>query len=444
MIQTGRTRIEDAFTAKIDALTKVAILSGVTSFPALLRALPSVYPPEVLASLDRLGESGACHYELVTSIRRAASVNCAGPTEGRSLLPLPHPLDYEWRFTQDASRQLLDRAAALTPVGGDVLLFGTPGLAVEALALPIGRLIAFVGENNRVTDRVVALNCAIGSPLSIAFCGSGLPRESADAVLLDPPWYLDFIRPMLSAAANAARLNGVVLISLAPEATRPSAEADRKSTIHFARRLGLDLLDHVELAIGYETPFFERNALTAACIYPPPRWRRGDLLVFRKTRRPVRPFVAAPPRRRVWTEVAIDRMRVMIRLIPNAAPGDSGLISYVEGDVLPTVSRRDRRRGLAHVWTSGNRVFRTSNPQRLIEAAFLCSSESMDSGIQPQLWRTLRDSDALQRVAAELRALAALEAEEERSKATADPEWSVTWRLDSMKSSNRLTAISSG
>ncbi len=85
--------------------------------------------------------------------------------EGRSLLPLPHPLDYEWRFTPDAARSLLNRAADLTLAGGDLLLFGTPGLAVEALTLPIGRRLAFLAESNSITDRVFALNRATGAPL---------------------------------------------------------------------------------------------------------------------------------------------------------------------------------------------------------------------------------------------------------------------------------------
>jgi hypothetical protein len=37
----------------------------------------------------------------------------------------------------------------------------------------------------------------MGSPLSIAFCDARLPRGRADAVVVDPPCYVDFIRPML-------------------------------------------------------------------------------------------------------------------------------------------------------------------------------------------------------------------------------------------------------
>lgn len=443
-MELRRARTEADFTAKIDALTHAAVAGGVASFPDLLRALPSVYPVEAVASLGRLAACGSCSDTLAASIGRAAATMGTGPTEGRSLLPLPHPLDYEWRFTPDASRLLLDRAAGMTPAGGDLLLFGTPGLAVEALTLPIDRHLAFLAENNSVTDRVIALNRATGSPLSIAFCSGGLPRESADAVLLDPPWYLDFIRPMLAAAAHAARQGGVVLISLAPDATRPSAAADRTSAIDFAFRLGLDLAEHDALAIGYETPFFERNALNAAGIYPPPQWRRGDLLVFRKTRMPARPFVAAPMHRREWTKVAIGRMRVMLRMLSATTTGETGLISYVEGDVLQTVSRRDRRRSFAQVWTSGNRVFRTDNPLLVFDAALSCSGEAMGSGIQPRLWGTLRDSKALERVADELRDLAALEAEEERGIETPEIERSRTWRWNMTTCSSRSTATISG
>jgi hypothetical protein len=182
-----------------------------------------------------------------------------------------------------------------------------------------------LAEVNSVTDRVLALNRATGSPLSMAFCSGGLPRESADAVLLDPPWYLDFVRPMLAAAARACRPGGVVLISLPPECTRASAEADRHAAIAFGRRLGLDIIEHSALTIAYETPFFERNALATAGVHPPPHWRRGDLLVFRKTLEATRPPLGDTTHRRPWTEVPIGRMRLFIRAGDRAHSDEAGL-----------------------------------------------------------------------------------------------------------------------
>lgn len=444
MIGSRRSYSEAAFAVKVDALTQAVISDGTTSFAALLHRLPAVYPTELLASLDRLATNGRIPAALASSARRQAAANGSAIVEDRSLLPLPHPLDFEWRFTPDTARLLLTRAADMTPTDGDLLLFGTPGLAVEALTFPIGRRLAFLAENNSVTDRIFALNRATGSPLSIAFCGGGPPGESANAVLLDPPWYLDFVRPMLAAAAHACRPGGVVLISLPPDGTRPSAEADRQAAVAFGRRLGLELIEHYALAIGYETPFFERNALAAAGIYPPPHWRRGDMLMFRKTGVPKRPPLAASAHRREWTEVGIGRMRLFIRANGQAQYGEAGLISFLEGDILPTVSRRDPRRRQAQVWTSGNRIFQTDNPQLLLDAAISCAGEAMGSGIQSCLWGTIQQHKMLERVADELHALAALEAQEEWCAPKAALERSVIWRSGSTSYWDRSTATISG
>lgn len=443
MIASRRSVSQIAFATRVDSLTKAAIMDGASSFAALLHSLPGVYPTEVLASLDRLLGEQAIDAAVAAAIRQQAGVNAAASVDGRSLLPLPHPLDYEWRFTPDAARALLNRASDLTHSGSDLLLFGTPGLAVEALTLPIGRRIAFLAENNSVTDRVFALNRAMGEPLSIAFCSGGLPRESADAVLLDPPWYLDFVRPMLTAAAHACRPGGVVIISLPPDGARPSAEADRQTTIAFARRLGFAMIERLPLAIGYDTPFFERNALTATGIYPPPQWRRGDLFVFRKTRASTRPPPASSLRRRAWTEISVGRMRLFIRA-GEARSGAASLVSLVDGDILPTVSRRDPRRKAANVWTSGNRIFYTDNPQLLLDAAILCAGKAIGSGAQPRLWGTISERKALDRVAAELLSLAAIEEQEEGEMPTVSTERGAAWKSRSTNYWSKSTAIISG
>jgi hypothetical protein len=444
-VTTSRRSIAHAsFFTKIDTLTEAAVSKGVIDFTDLLYRLPSVYPTELLSSLERLVKRGVITDAFAAAVRHEAAKSGIASAEGRSLLPLPHPLDYEWRFTPDTARMLLNLAADLTLADGDLLLFGTPGLAVEALALPISRRLSFLAEDNAVTGRVIALNRATGSPMSIAFCSGGLPRESADAILVDPPWYLDFVRPMLAAAAHACRPGGFVLISLAPIGTRPSAESDRDTTVRFARRLGLNFIDHRELAIGYDTPFFERNALAAVKIHPPPQWRRGDLVVFRKSRAPARSFLPVVGHRRDWIDISIGRMRVFLKDTTPVLSHQANLISVVSGDVLPTVSRRDPRRRRAEVWTSGNRIFRTDNPQLLFEAAISCAGKDTSPGIQPRLWTNIHERDSLERVGEELRALAALEAEEECGRPEPALERSKFCTSLSTNSCERSTAMAFG
>jgi len=263
-------------------------------------------------------------------------------------------------------------------------------------------------------------------------------------VLLDPPWYLDFMRPMLTAAAHACRPRGVVLVSLPPLATRPSAVADRHATISFAGRLGLELIENEESAISYDTPFFERNSLAAAGVHPPPQWRRGDLVVFRKVRALTRLPLLVANHRRDWTEITIGRMRLFLKATGPARSDGAGLISLIDGDVIPTVSRRDPRRRKAEVWTSGNRIFRTDNPQLLLEAAISCAGEVMGTGLQPRLWSNIRERDELERVGRELRTLATLEAQEEFGGPRAALERSMMWTSISTNYCSKSTAISSG
>ena len=252
-------------------------------------------------------------------------------------------------------------------------------------------------------------------------------KGCADAVLLDPPWYMDFIRPMLAAAAAACRSGGGVLLSVPPAVTRPSAEADRAATINFALRLGLELIGDEPLGLFYETSFFETNALAAAALHPPARWRRGDLLVFRKTRPATRP-APATSRRRGWIEVPVGRMRLFIKGVAADTGGSHGLIPIVSGDVLASVSRRDPRRRTAAVWTSGNRIFRTDNPRLVLEAALSHSSAGKGAGAQPVLCGSVLEREASERVGELIGRLAEREADEERG-AVADPEWSEPWTL---------------
>lgn len=416
---------EAGFAWRIDALVRREAQRRGATFSDLMLRLPAIYPTEVIAALDRLVTAGRLPQRLAEQLQQQARYRVPRVSEARSLLPVPHPLDYEWRFTADTARALLNRATDLTSRGGGILLFGTPGVAAEALTLPIARRLAFLAEDNAVTRRVTSLNQATGAPLAIGFCSAGLPQDSADAVLLDPPWYMDFIRPMLAAAAAACRSGGVVLLSVPPAATRPGAEADRAATLNFALRLGLELIGDEPLQLSYETPFFETNALAASGLYPPGRWRRGDLLIFRKTRPASRP-APATSRRRDWVEVPVGRMRLFIKGVAADTGGSHGLIPIVSGDVLASVSRRDPRRRTAAVWTSGNRIFRTDNPWLVLEAALSHSSAAKGAGAQPALWGSVREREALERVGELIGRLAEREADEERG-AFADPEWSEHW-----------------
>src|SRR4051812_19805771 len=108
----GEEAEDAAFLSQVAAWIEGAVRAGAGSFAALLEQLPSVYPTvvrqavQLLVSRNRIAPARA-------SALIAAEPNVPGQPRARSFLPLPHPLNYEWRFTPKGSDMLLDAADAL-------------------------------------------------------------------------------------------------------------------------------------------------------------------------------------------------------------------------------------------------------------------------------------------------------------------------------------------
>ena len=398
--------VEEQYTKFVRMSVAEAIRKGVQTFEELLLSLPSIYPTDVLAAVDRLPRSPGVGTEVLARIRVDARIPRRRRPPSGNLLPLPHPLDFEWRFSDQTCREMLTAAADMTCKGETILLYGTPGLAYAAMSLPLrSRRVLFAGADTAVTRRLLELNQAAGKPISIVDL-NWAANGCASAVLVDPPWYPDFLRPMLQNAAQACRLDGVVLASLPPLGIRPGVENERAVLAEFLDDQGLNRESLQELAISYETPFFESNALKAAGVFAPSVWRQGDLAVYRRRREPVGDSASEPSEER-WEEVEIDGMRVRIRPNSDVASATGDLQSLVGGDILPSVSRRDPRRAEANVWTSGNRIFYTGNPMVVLEAAYACRG-----GYTPTLWRDSVEEDCFEALIERLRKIAVVEGKE--------------------------------
>jgi hypothetical protein len=310
---------------------------------------------------------------------------------------------------------LLSIANELAPKPYGLLLYGTPGVASHAISHSLQRKIIFVAEDNPVTRRLAEANTLRRAPISIELCQRAKYFEEAGGVILDPPWYDDYIRPMLRAASAACRVGGVVVISLPPEGTRDTAHRDRRRVVAYANRIGLDLASSLPLRAEYETPFFERNALRAEGLSAPPVWRRGDVLVFRKSRS-ITPASMGRRKARGSTEFTIGRMRVFLRAAEDPWTGQSDdlLRQIVPGDILPTVTRRDPRRRSATVFTSGNRIFASPDSRRIALAAAIAGKGDINSSLHGI---PAGDRYAIERATYALTQLADIEATEEAESA---------------------------
>lgn len=356
------------FEDDVDAWVLAAVLAGPTSFDDLIVHLPGVYPTDVRAALDRLRTRAVIDDRQFERALRRQPTPPLPPSA--SVLPVPHPLDFDWRFTAagvDAIAAALERSG---PVG-EVVCVGAPSVH-ESLTDKRGTSSTLLDAN----AEVIAAAARFGAKRSVRvrIGHDRLPGIVGEAVVLDPPWYPEHVRLFLWAAAQLCTDDGTVLLSFPPAGTRPGMAEEREHALAFAGEIGLSLVEIRRGELAYRSPPFERLALLAMGYSDLPEdWRRGDLVVFQAE--PGRPVVPQPEPvtdDADWLCVPADATRIKARRPKSRAvrdPVSPRLRPVIEGDVLPSVSRRDPRRADVAVWTACNRVFGCDDVVALVAIA---------------------------------------------------------------------------
>jgi hypothetical protein len=274
-------------------------------------------------------------------------------------LPVPHPLDFEWRFTDAAADLLLDEALGAVSRTDPVLLLGTSSLVMHAHRRrdPL-RLVALDANTEMLSflqeryPSMSAIRCNILRDKIPSMARGGV-------VITDPPWYPEYLTAFLWACSDLCTDGGVILVSLPPIGTRPGIAVERAGLCRWATELGLELVRLHFGCVPYSMPLFEQNALRSQGVHCVPlEWRRGDLAVFKRVSDSRIECPGSPHVDEHWPEVRVGRVRIRLRNVKPAVFADPALVSVIEHDVLPSVSRRDWRRQAADVWTSGNRIFK--------------------------------------------------------------------------------------
>jgi len=394
---------EENFNDQVDRWVAGAVEGGATAFDRLLTSLPGVYPPVVFESLRRLTSKGllpnGVFRDAESYIRRERPHDSRKDLPARRItLPVPHPLDYDWRFTDEAADRIL--TATATRSGGTLAMIGSPSVFRVAAERESGPPLAVIDRSRAITDSLKA-----GLPGALVECldvtHDELPDIEASAVIVDPPWYEEYFRAFAWAACRISRVGSSVFFSLPPAGTRPGIVAEISRFVEWSRsELGLDLLRIDTGVLPYVTPPFERNALRAEGFNNlPDDWRKGDLAVFVRRRKAAaaRPVLTGFSSfdDGEWEEVTVQRMRVRVKNGTGDNSSSPKLISIVEGDVLPTVSRRDERRKKAEVWTSGNRVFASDGKPALLNLlSALAIGEAPENSLATYLGRRLQVEEA--------------------------------------------------
>lgn len=294
-------------------------------------------------------------------------------TRVASSLPVCHPADYEWRFSEPTAKRLIHDATAAIEVGETVAHVGTPttftigarnhGSYRHALLERSRAVTAALADRNGEVNKIIRIDLGTELP----------PRLEAAAAIVDPPWYPGDTVLFLAATSHACRQDACILLCQPTTATRPGVSEERAALLAELPRLGLAYVETRPTALRYVTPHFEAMSLRLALqdAQVPVDWRKGDLIALKKVAQVDHGELLVSSSDN-WSEAQFGPVRIKIR-----RSGESDLRSLVPGDVLDTVSRRDPVRQHIGFWTSGNRVYTLAHPASVGRFIELCDADFM-------------------------------------------------------------------
>lgn len=337
----------------------------------LVRRCHGAYPTEVRGVVDAMHQVDPTSVALAARRQRSPDVRHLEAADSR--LPLPHPLDFEWRFARVGSGSMIEQLLRATVDSDELALLGTPGLAEQFAQRRSGPRRVTLFERRPEACNAMAERSQV--ELVEGDVGETWRQYVGQftTAVADPPWYPLLSELFVRVAGQLLKPGGQLYWCAPGLGTRPGLPEERARLIATAAAAGLVLEELHASTVLYECPPFELFALQAAGLPAfDHNWRRGDLLRFRRTRLPTdqhpAPSAALTSGTDDWREVSVGRARVRVNLGAVGTAVGLPLESLTDGDILDSVSTRDERRREANVWTGTNRIWRTNSPRQLMDS----------------------------------------------------------------------------
>lgn len=283
-------------------------------------------------------------------------------------LKSPHPLDFEWRNTTKSLNYLTELVTTINKPEESVLLMGMPTLFANICIKDIPQNVKLVERNEPIIESLSKLTNDKTSIIKAdIFKAKPVEVGKHSCAIMDPPWYSVHFFQFVWLAAKCLKVGGTMIISIPPLNTKPDIDIQRLEWFDFCQKQGLCIENLFASRLEYAMPFFEFNAFRAAGIRNIlPFWRTGDVVTFKKIRESPseRPQFIEPTSS--WSERTVESVRIRVNISEKDSK-DLAINSLITTDILPSVSKSDPRRDGVNIWTSGNRIFKTTKPNTVLK-----------------------------------------------------------------------------
>jgi len=286
--------------------------------------------------------------------------------------PSPHPLDFDWRYDEATAQAL----ASLLRTSPPVILIGAPTVA---------RLLETAGDDITLVDRQPIQ--AVHQHL-VFDAASFIADRDYRTALADPPWYPAQLKSWSESAARAVGPGGTIYVSVWPDATRPTAAAERALVLK-----GFSRWAHISrnaATLRYTTPGFE---LVARAHGDNAGLSRSPLIgeLVRLDVRTSPPVGLLEESAEQWLRFTIDDYQLAIRRRSSTGSACVEPVSSAVGWHWPYVSARAPNIDQIDIWSSDGEVARLGSSERTIDSVRRALSVSNSTAFE----RTLIDLPAL-------------------------------------------------
>ena len=274
-------------------------------------------------------------------------------------LGVPHPADYDWRFSPSTIIELADNHRA-SCIEGRTALLGTPTLL--PLLRQRGHDVVLFDLSRSTIDDLKRIGFERGLFTHDLFGPTSVEEHGQfEHVVGDPPWYPEFLHTFVLRSAELLEVGGLLSLSVMPLLTRPTAEAEREELLRFAASVGLNLIGVEGAVLKYDSPPFEKRVLDRQGIHCD-SWRRGDLFLFRKDESvSLANLVVRRPRDEpIWIERRVGGVKIKVREGDEETQPGGMVVQFEPAGVSPfydSFSRRSPDRSRVDVWSSNGRAF---------------------------------------------------------------------------------------